>query len=148
MRLRVGLLFCLLVAFGAYADDYLWFEQEWISDADATVAANQMSFDALSPQARERYKQLFGKMRWTISDGTLTSKLPDGEPVTATYAIRAIDTERFEMILRDTDSGVQSVEQIHRSKRGFCVTPFTQEQIDEFGNAPMMSIECFRPYHG
>ncbi len=147
--MKTLLLLCLMAPFDASADDYLWLEQEWISDADATEVANRAMFDALSAKTRARYKGLFGKMRWTIADGTLTSKLPDGKPSTATYAIRPVDSEWFEIILRDTDGRYQTVMQIHRTQRGFCATPYTQQQIDEFesANAPI-SVECFQLYGG
>ena len=39
------LIFLLLVATAARADDFGWLEGEWVSDADATMAENALKID-------------------------------------------------------------------------------------------------------
>lgn len=139
----------LLVAMpGAFADDYLWLEREWISDADASMAANPEMVSALKPDVLSRYKSLFGKMRWRIADGVFTTQLPEGTQTSVTYAIRPVSADRFEIVLYGEGEG-ENLFVIHRTQTGFCAQPGSQQFIDNMKseNAPGV-VECFKPYAG
>ena len=133
--MRPIIVFLLLgVATGALARDYLWFERNWISDAETTIAARP-EFRKAPSETQEKLRSLFGKLRWRVADGILTVEYPDGQRNSDPYFIRAIDEESFEMM----SYGGDLMYTILRRSEGFCIEAEGGETTE-----PLV-VECFAP---
>jgi hypothetical protein len=136
---------CLFLALAlpcaAIADDLLWLEREWVSDADASMAANAVALERVPAETKSRFKSLYGKIRWRFQDGNFYFKSADGESSPSPYSLRPIDDERFEIIVTDG----MTIE-VTKTSRGFCVQ-FPPAWVSEFKSWTEPSlIECFAPY--
>ena len=70
---------CALLMYGlSHAAEIDWIQGEWISDAEASVAANP-EFQNLDAAQREAAEGMFGRMRWTISGDVLSTRYEDSE---------------------------------------------------------------------
>jgi hypothetical protein len=134
----VAILLLTLITTAASAHDFLWLEREWISDAEATMAANPQL--AKSDDATQgKWKSIYGQMRWTFRDGILETIQTDGVPYSVPYFVRQLDGDRFEILLNDTEA--HTTFEISRSKRGFCADLQLEQKAPGFPY-----IECFSPY--
>ena len=133
----VAILFLALIAVDASADDLLWLEREWVSDADATMAANPELAEGDSA-TQAKWKRAYGQMRWTFRDGTLETTQPGGVPFSVPYFVRQLGGDRFEILLNDTEA--QTTFKISRTKRGFCADLQLEEKARGYPY-----VECFSP---
>ena len=126
----------------AFADDYLWFELDWISDAATTVAANP-KVEALDPDTRRKFESLFGLTRWHVSDGILTVIHPKTENISSPYFIRPIDSASFEAIIVIGEH--ESNFTIRKTQQGFCAT-LHPSWVPEYGTwTEPWVVECYVP---
>ena len=136
MRLTVVALLIGLSA-KASADDYLWFERTWISDPAATFAANP-EYRKLPDDLREKFRGLFGKMLWRVSDGIVEVVPPDGPSFSRPYFIRPIDENSFELTMSDGETEI-----VRRRGEGFCLET---ELLGAEGSPKPYVVECFGPH--
>jgi hypothetical protein len=121
----------------ALADDYLWFERDWISDSGATFRENP-DYERLPDNVREKFRAQFGKMRWRVSDGMLEVIPPDSPPFSRPYFIRPIDENSFELIMSDGE-----IETVRRIGDGFCLE--TELPVSADAHKPFV-LECLAPH--
>ena len=141
----VAILLLLIIAPATLADDFLWLEREWISDADATMVANPQLMK-LSDSKRAEFKSIFGEMRWRFSDGVFEF-VPPGttEPLSSPYSVKPVDDERFE-IVTELDHH-QNIFTIRRTDVGFCTRPepdWIPDDLEAWTESVI--VECFKPY--
>ena len=141
----VAITLLAIIAMVASADDFLWLEREWISDADATMVANPQ-IKNLDGSTLAEFKNIFGEMRWRFSDGILHFVLPGAtEPLSNPYFVRSVDDERFEIVIEIDHH--QNVFAIWRSADGFCTRPEPDWIPDDLEAwARSFIVECFKPY--
>jgi hypothetical protein len=140
----LGIFVLLVAAPLTWADDFLWLEREWISDADATMAANPQ-LEKLDEATYAKLKSVFGEMRWQFSDGMfVVTRDGSTEPSAVPYFIKPVDSA-FEIVY-ELD-GHQSVFSIQRTAAGFC-TRLVPDWIPDDLEAWKESVitECFKPY--
>jgi hypothetical protein len=117
-HLATVLILSLASAHGA-ADEHLWLEGIWRSDADSTIEANPV-VETFSTDVRRRFRSLFGKTAWNISGGILSAS-HDGVPAySAPYFIRPANDEGFELVLDGKEHS--DIFSIRRTEAGFCAT--------------------------
>lgn len=128
-----ALLIALFLARCAPAESpYPWFEAEWVSDADSTLAANP-SLQDQDPALIEDLLSRYGELRWRV-DGFMLEAVYPAEPhfnQRSRFSVEPIDADSFRLL---TDSG--SVFTISRNTTGFCVDP----------NIANQTLECFVPF--
>jgi hypothetical protein len=143
----VAVILAAIIAGAAWADDFLWLEREWISDADATMAANPQ-LNKLDDSKRAKFKSIFGEMRWRFADGIFEINRPGApEPRSTPYFIRPIDEKRFEIVSELDD--YQSAFVIWRTDLGFCTRPepeWIPDDLEVRGESGLVIVECFKPY--
>jgi hypothetical protein len=136
---------CLLLVLelpcAAIADDLLWLEREWVSDADASMSANSVALQRMPAQTKNKFKSLYGKIRWRFQDGNFYFKSEGAESGPSPYSLRPIDDERFEIIVTD----VMTIE-VTKTLRGFCVQwpPTWVSEVKSWTESSW--IDCFAPY--
>ena len=128
-----AILLSLLLLASCSAEDspYPWFEREWVSDGDSTLAANG-AFKELGPEELETLLASFGNLHWRVEDGNLQAIYPS-EPrynLQSNFSIQPIDERRFGLL---TESGTHFT--ISGDDSGFCATPENNNE----------SVECFVP---
>ncbi len=136
---------CLFLALAlpcaATADDLLWLEREWVSDADASMAANAVALERVPAETKSRFKSLYGKIRWRFQDGNFYFYREGVESGPSPYSLRPIDDERFEITITD-----EMTVEVTRTTAGFCMQPVPL-WVPEFKSWTEPSlIECFAPY--
>ena len=147
------LIACFLIGTNSSADNYDWFEIDWISDREATGLANPV-YNEFAEEDREKFLSIFGYMRWNIKDGFITSILNENaEAHSVAYSIMpsATDENHFEIILIEK-SGTRFY--IWRTLTGFCMQtsgisgtdPFTKVPTDFTWEQGSTIAECFKPY--
>ena len=131
----------LLVSCSEEEQRYPWFEDNWISDTEATLDANP-NYRDLNPEGLNAVREMLGQIRWEISDSTLhffDDRYDQIVTATASFYTNPIDEESFEMV---TDHETRI---IWRTDTGFC-TVLESEHLAKFGVADDdTSLECFRP---
>ena len=109
-------IFCLfLLSSHVYATDIKWFENEWISDRDATVLANPQ-YMTVDEKTQNTFRSFFGKMRWVVKDGTITSIHDGGNSFSLKYSLIPIEKNKFELLM----TGELGTWTILKSEFGFC----------------------------
>ena len=125
---------CLLsVSCTTGTEDYSWFEGDWISNSALKMEANP-HFLELDEESIDRLSQIFGKLRWSVTNRLLTVDhgMSNSEEWQVSFTIRPIDESRFELLSKGGNSTVWKTE------HGFCNEPET------YGPNPVV-IECFSP---
>ena len=125
---------CLLsVSCSTGTEDYSWFENDWISDPNTTMAANPQ-FQDLDESHLELFNRTFGNLRWSVKQGVLSVDhgISNSEEWQVSFTIRPIDESRFEFQSRGGNYTVW------KTDHGFCNEPET------YGPNPAV-IECFSP---
>jgi len=138
-RLATVLILSLASAHGA-ADEYLWLEGLWRSDADSTIEANPV-VETLPTDVRRRFRSLFGNMTWHISGGMLSASHDGVLAYSAPYFIRPINSEVFELVLdREEHSDIFTIRQ---TEAGFCAT-LSPSWVKEFATWTKPAfVECY-----
>lgn len=134
-----AILLVLLLAPTASADDFLWLEREWISDADAMMTANP-ELSKGNDETRSKCNGVYGEMRWEFSGGFLELKRPGGATYSVPYSIHQLDAEPFEILLDAKE--VQDAFVISRTERRF----FEGHQLEYKAPRELPYAECFAPY--
>ena len=128
----------------ARASDYAWLEKQWVSDVQATRAANPW-LQQLQDQPRADFMALFGRMRWQFADGLFTATPGDrAAAAPAPYFVRSAGSDQFELIIDDSPG--QAVFLARRTQGGFCVrltTSWAPELHAAVDIEPFVD-ECFR----
>lgn len=141
----LGIFLLAIVAPLAWADDFLWLEREWISDADATMAANPQ-LNKLDDATYAKFKAIFGEMRWRFSDGMFeVTRRELVEPIFVPYSIKGRDSAKFEFA-SEVD-GHRSVFSIQRTNTGFCanlIPDWIPDDLEAWKESVI--TECFKPY--
>jgi hypothetical protein len=125
----------------AVADDYSWLEGEWVSDADATMAANPQ-MQTLPSETRGKLRQSYGRLHWRVDSDHLEAQWPGSPSYPSTYALRDLGNGKIELSV--FERGETQLSELWRTAEGFCVQP----QIDDAAIAvgvPLPFVECFRP---
>jgi hypothetical protein len=137
--MRTLALLLLSLSSSVWADDYLWFERDWIVDVDATFTANPQ-MQNVNPETREKFNDRLREARWRISDGMLTSE-HQGSRLSEPYSIRTIDASRFELIVNE--NGDDSIFAITKTSNGFCA----RLDLDRFEPPEGIKdfVECYVP---
>ena len=136
------LIFLLLVATAARADDFGWLEGEWVSDADATMAENAQ-FAKMTDATREKFKSLYGRLRWRFDGGSFEAIQPDSESDPISYSVTDVGGGRGE--LRLYERGSATLYEIRRTSTGFCAElKIDMEPARPFPDESLRS-ECFKP---
>lgn len=125
----------------AIADDLLWLEREWVSDADASMAANADALKGVPAEAKTKFKSLYGKIRWRFQDGNFYVYSHGVEIDSSPYSLRPIDDDRFEIAVADGTTF-----DVTRTSRGFCVRfpPIWVSEAKSWTEPSL--IDCFAPY--
>ena len=131
-----------LVSSIALAEDYLWFEANWILDAATTVAANP-KVEALDLDTRTKFESLFGITRWRVSDGILTVSHPKTENISSPYFLRPIDSDSFEVIIAVDEH--ESIFTIRKTERGFCAALHPSWVPEYHTWTKPWVVECYVP---
>ncbi len=121
----------LLASCSAEDSPYPWFEREWVSDAQTTLAAN-IAFQELSPEELETLLASYGNLHWRVEGVNLQAIYPS-EPrynMQSNFSIQPIDAESFGLY---TESGAYFT--ISGNDSGFCAKPEDENE----------SVECFVP---
>ena len=124
-------------------NDYLWFEDYWISDADATLEANPQ-VQQLEEEFRTKFRSLFGRTTWYVANGVLLSSHPQGWHYSAPYFLRPISEATFEVIL-DGAAGTELFT-IDRTEGGFCAKAHPSWNASEEAWSQPPFVECFARY--
>jgi len=123
--------------------DYSWFEIDWISDADVTVAVNPQYTD-LSGEDLRTVRERYGRIRWIFDDGRFTyleAPFDSGRQLQSRYTIEPVDEQRFWL---QTGTERRSV---WLTRWGFC-TALAPDHAAALGlENSMASVECFKPYN-
>lgn len=112
---KIAMLWLFLLSNHVYATDIKWFENEWISDRDATILANPQ-YMTVDEKTQITFRSFFGKMRWVVKDGAITSLRDGGNSFSLEYSLIPIDKNKFELHMA-SDSGTWT---ILKSEIGFC----------------------------
>lgn len=131
----------VLVSCSSKEHGYLWFENIWISDTDASIAINP-DYGELNQDSIAVIREMYGKIRWGI-DGDVFRFYDDRYDQIVEfeliYSIAPIDTDRFQMEYED-ESRI-----VWKTETGFC-TVLSPDHLSrlriENENA---GLECFRP---
>ena len=117
------------------AEDMNWLRGEWISDADVTIGSNPR-YASISEDETTMLHDLYGKMRWRLSDSELTVvHFGESEPVE--YKLRKLGDGSYFLEL---EHGPPTT--LLRTDTGFCMLFPTHEKAILDPN----SLECFKPY--
>ena len=111
---------------------YPWFENEWISDRDSTLAANEVLQDQTLDD-RAAILSKFGELRWKVNGYNLQALYPT-EPqfnLQSKFSVDPIDESSF--ILR-IETGTSLT--ITENQNGFCARPHNTAE----------TTECFVPF--
>ena len=122
-----------------FADDYVWFEADWISNAATTVDANP-EVRKLDPEARKGFESLFGLTRWHVANGILTISHPGTEDQSSPYSVKPIDPDQFEILIGNDD--FETTFTITKTEEGFCTTPHPT-WVPEYRTWTKPWVECF-----
>ena len=146
-----------LLTVSSYADDALWFEKKWISDKVASRVANP-AIEHASKEMIEKFSNLFGRTRWEITGGILTTiSEKHNLRLESTYTINPSvnDTYDFEIVLID-DEGSYTTFYIWRIETGFCMNIASSISEDIDGGWSHITwkvrgvnniVECFKHYN-
>ena len=96
---KITILCLILLSNQVYATDIKWFENEWISDREATILANPQ-YITVDEKTRNTFRSFFGKMRWVVKDGTITSIHDGGNSYSLEYSLIPIDKNEFELHMK------------------------------------------------
>jgi hypothetical protein len=137
----ICLFLALALPFAAIADDLLWLEREWVSDADASMAANADALKRVPAETKAKFKSLYGKIRWRFQDGNFYFYSENGDSGPSPYSLRPIDDDRFEIAVADGTTF-----DVTKTSRGFCVRfpPIWVSEVKSWTDPSL--IECFAPY--
>lgn len=159
----------LLVPLILQAQDYSWFENEWVSDTEATIAINP-EYRNGDEATLAALREIFGRIRWNIEDSVLTFIDPIVTPAissTNPFTIRPIDLTSFDIIIEESlpkgdinkpfdykafdlselrVSSSQYTITITKTENGFCIIPRPNFIVIADGSRTMLKYECFEPY--
>ena len=129
--MRAFLFFFLLAACTPEELPYPWFENEWISDRDSTLIAND-GFQELEPEHLETVLTKFGQLRWRVDGFTLEAIYPEDPrfDLKSMFTVEAIDDSSFRLLTE-----VGTIFLISGNENGFCATPDVGDE----------TAECFVP---
>ena len=151
------------------AQDYDWFEDSWISDAEATIAINPEYRDS-DEEILTQLRMLYGKIRWVIEGNNLTFIDPIATPTTTTvttFTIRPINSASFDIVFEESLAKADSenpfdfraldnselerslnrfVVTISKTETGFCMIRNPNYIVKADGTRAMLKYECFELY--
>jgi len=131
----------LLVVGMVGCSDSSWFERDWISDANASFAANPQ-FLQLDADQQAEARNMFGRMRWKVSDGAISSSVEGSDPLVGQFSIESEEVDRLQLLIEEV--GIKTRFRIQRSDSGFCVrSSVWSDEYPRWSDATI--IECFRP---
>ena len=131
-----------LVSSIALAEDYPWFEADWISDVATTVDANP-KVKTLDPDTRKSFESLFGLTRWHVSNGVLTVSHPKSESLSNPYFLRPVDSKTFEAIIINDE--FETIFTVKKTEQGFCAELHPSWVPEYHTWTDPDFIECFVP---
>ncbi len=168
MNLSLAML-ALLAPLTSQAQEYSWFEDEWVSDTEATIAINPEYRDG-DEATLVALREIYGRIRWNIEGNELTFIDPTTTPAissTNPFTIHPIDSTSFDIVIEqslpknDSDnsfdyealdlSEIQTnssryVITITKTENGFCIIPKPNFIVVADGSRTMLKYECFEPY--
>lgn len=121
--------------------DYSWFEDEWVSDADASIAINPEYAD-FNDNDLQSIREIYGQIKWTISGSTIEFYDLRTSPTlewSADLDIAAIDAQRFQMNI-EGESRI-----IWKTDNGFCTMLDPGYLLTVGIEGEMLGLECFEP---
>ena len=125
---------CFLVFTECSYAEFSWFEQHWISDAEATMESHP-KWKSLDEKTHTMVKAVYGKLQWIVADG-IVQVLHLGGESQITYSYRPNNVGGYEVMMSSGEYW-----DITRTETGFCITML--EQPDYGG---IILHECFKPY--
>ena len=167
--IRILTIGIFLVSFSVQAQDYAWFEGNWVSDAEATIAINP-EYRNSNEESLAALRSILGNIRWVIERNILTFIDPLVTPMATSitpFSIISIDTLSFDIVFEGSlpkansnkpfdyesiDNSqiqgliVQYIITILKTEAGFCMVPNPNFIIKADGSRVMLQTECFRPY--
>ena len=115
---------------------YSWFQGEWLSDPRPTMA-NNPQYDDLDPDDYAIVSEMYGQVRWTISDNSMVFYDSKIENTAQTeFVIEAIDDTTFNY----SDQWGGNL-RIWKTTAGFCMRTISALGLENI-------TECFRPIVG
>lgn len=139
---KLILAFLLSASCSAEQPGYPWFEGEWISDAESSLAINP-EYAELDEETLQIVREMYRQVRWTIH-GNLLKYVDDRYnqyvELEMEFTIVPIDSESFQLDMADEKRDVWKTES------GFC-TDLSQAYISEHGLGKNGHPECFK-LHG
>ena len=137
---RLILIFLLLASCSGEQPDYSWFDGEWISDTEASIAINP-EYSEFDEETIQIYREIYGKIKWIIREDTLRfidDRYNLNFELEIPFAVEPIDSESFQMVMPE-ESYI-----IWNTGTGFCkvLSPDHLARLEiEDENA---GLECFR----
>ncbi len=139
--IRLIAILSLLSSCSSGEQPYQWFENEWISDTETTLALNP-EFRVLDQGEMRSIREIFGKIHWSIS-GNVFRYYDDRYDNIVEFAVEffvtPINAERFKIKFKDDSRLVWKV------RTGFC-TVLSPDHLSNAGiKGENVGFECFRP---
>ncbi len=139
---QLPLVLLLLGSCSAEQSEYSWFQGDWISDAETSIAKNS-GYTNLSESDLAVLREMYGRIRWQISDSIfrfIDDRYNELVESSTNFEVETIDPERFLMKI-ENESRI-----VWRTDSGFC-TKLNPDYLLSIGiDGENQGLECFKPY--
>jgi hypothetical protein len=124
----------------SYTDEnYLWFEDDWISDAPRTISENRKM--GVSEELLETYSPMYGTLRWHVVGRTITFIHESGYEHSSAYTLSSLSDSELQLV---SNYGIETTTRIEKTNAGFCARFNFEWLPSDIDVVIPPQIECFR----
>jgi hypothetical protein len=124
----------------SYTDeDYQWFEDVWISDAQRTITENLSR--GVSQERIDNYAPLYGSLQWRVVGRTITFVHGSGYQHSSAFTLSREDDSGLRLV---SNYGEEIVTVLEQTADGFCAQFNFDWMPDDIAVTTPPDTECFK----